>query len=532
MKLAVPSGERLRFSPLLLLDKVQPAAAAAYGLRLLRSQYVGPLIRLRRASDSAELDFSADLITTRLDLDAIAAWAGGDSFVVTWYDQIGTQDATQDTAGAQPQFVAAKNGRSAINFTTTHALVNNSFVATQPNEIAFVFASANDGFLSDAEASGQLTRQTVRVKSGDTVLQVSADNVVNGTTPVTDDVTHYVGVQWDGASSVVRLDGVDEITADLGTSGLDGFTLGNNFAVVTGLEGHLFETLFFDAILSSGDRNTIELDQAHHYGLPIFALDKIATPPAACYSLRRLRVAYNGPLVRLRRSSDSQEKDFWAVPGDPVGTLNVTEILIWLAGDTGFVVTWYDQSGFGHDVVQATAGNQPKLDSSTALLSILYEESINITQHLQTASSAALASQPCEVIALVSQKAVQTVTGHAWSSRDGASRMDGQMLSTGLASIYSGGGSAPGVVDHRGAGFFVYGGMYDVLNQSRTENWEDGVNVAFVTTGSNVPKGFTIGNQANLIRALNGNIAEVFLFDSDIDTDRAALVDDLTNRIP
>jgi len=34
----------------------------------------------------------------------------------------------------------------------------------------------------------------------------------------------------------------------------------------------------------------------------------------------------------------------------------------WLAGGTGYVTTWYDQSGRGNNATQATAANQPKID--------------------------------------------------------------------------------------------------------------------------------------------------------------------------
>jgi hypothetical protein len=71
----------------LLLDQY-PDTYAAYSLRRLRSDYQGPAIRVRRASDSAEQDFG---FTSggNLDVSAIESFLGGsDGTVVTWYSQV------------------------------------------------------------------------------------------------------------------------------------------------------------------------------------------------------------------------------------------------------------------------------------------------------------------------------------------------------------------------------------------------------------------------------------------------------------
>src|SRR5574343_888329 len=76
--------------------------------RCTLSAYSGnPLVRLRRASDDAESDFShVSAANTELDTAAIAAWAGGAAYIVTIYDQKGSDDITQDTAANQPLYVA------------------------------------------------------------------------------------------------------------------------------------------------------------------------------------------------------------------------------------------------------------------------------------------------------------------------------------------------------------------------------------------------------------------------------------------
>jgi hypothetical protein len=86
-------------------------------------------------------------------------------------------------------------------------------------------------------------------------------------------------------------------------------------------------------------------------------LDGLPTATTA-QSLRRLRSAYAGPLVRVRRSSDDATQDIGATVG---GNLDVTALTAFCGAASCFVTGWYDQSGNGRDVTQATPGSQPRL---------------------------------------------------------------------------------------------------------------------------------------------------------------------------
>ncbi len=86
-----------------------------------------------------------------------------------------------------------------------------------------------------------------------------------------------------------------------------------------------------------------------------FAYDAIPNI-AAAYGMRRLRSAYTGNLLRLRRASDNTEQDFGYVAN---GDLDAAAIATFLAATSGFVVTWYDQSGNARNATQSTAANQP-----------------------------------------------------------------------------------------------------------------------------------------------------------------------------
>lgn len=91
--------------PMHILDEKLTDISFAFSMRVLESDYNGPIIRLRRAGDNAEQDFGwgdDDIV----DINAINTWRGGNNvFVHTWYDQSGlNRDAIQTNINQQPQF--------------------------------------------------------------------------------------------------------------------------------------------------------------------------------------------------------------------------------------------------------------------------------------------------------------------------------------------------------------------------------------------------------------------------------------------
>lgn len=81
---------------------------------------------------------------------------------------------------------------------------------------------------------------------------------------------------------------------------------------------------------------------------------------AAAYSIsRKLRSAYAGSCIRVRRSSDSTEQDI-GFSGD---ALDTATLATFCSGTDGFVVTVYDQSGNARNVTQSTASAQPQIVS-------------------------------------------------------------------------------------------------------------------------------------------------------------------------
>jgi hypothetical protein len=83
---------------------------------------------------------------------------------------------------------------------------------------------------------------------------------------------------------------------------------------------------------------------------------------SVAYSLRKLRTAYSGNCIRVRRT-DLTEQDIGFVGN----FLDTTALLAFVgtgALDNGFVTTWYDQSGNAKNATQATALSQPIIVSA------------------------------------------------------------------------------------------------------------------------------------------------------------------------
>ena len=90
---------------------------------------------------------------------------------------------------------------------------------------------------------------------------------------------------------------------------------------------------------------------------------------AAAYSVRKLRAAYTGNAIRVRRT-DLAESD---IGFTATGNLDTTALLAFTgtgALDNGFIATWYDQSGNGINATQSTALNQPQIVSAGVVITV------------------------------------------------------------------------------------------------------------------------------------------------------------------
>ena len=117
-------------------------AAAAYSLQKIKATTTN-VIKARRSSDDAELDFTAAQITD----GTLTTWTGaGDGFVTIWYDQSEDNHIINATSGEQPKIVDSgsvvlENGKPALDFGGSSEL-NKATVSISSNDYSF-FGVAN-----------------------------------------------------------------------------------------------------------------------------------------------------------------------------------------------------------------------------------------------------------------------------------------------------------------------------------------------------------------------------------------------------
>ena len=98
-------------------------------------------------------------------------------------------------------------------------------------------------------------------------------------------------------------------------------------------------------------------------GQPPLFLDLYPNSSAA-YSLRKLRTAYSGSAIRVRRSSDNTEQNIGFLSN---GGLDTAALTTFCSGTNGFVTVFYDQTGNNRNLTQTTAINQPQIVNAGSL---------------------------------------------------------------------------------------------------------------------------------------------------------------------
>lgn len=107
---------------------------------------------------------------------------------------------------------------------------------------------------------------------------------------------------------------------------------------------------------SNGDLDTATLKTFVMASNPLSA---ISAASAAAFSLRKLRCAFAGSAIRIRSSaagSPTVDVGFTAN-----GDLDTASMKTFVGANNAFVTIWYDQSGNGNNAVQPSAGNQPEI---------------------------------------------------------------------------------------------------------------------------------------------------------------------------
>jgi len=103
------------------------------------------------------------------------------------------------------------------------------------------------------------------------------------------------------------------------------------------------------------DRTKLGLLSSFSENTTLLPLLDLYPNAAAAYSLRKLRNAYSGSAIRVRRSSDNAVLDIGFVDN----VLDTASLLTFCGSGDGFVTIWYDQSLTGNNATQSSASSQP-----------------------------------------------------------------------------------------------------------------------------------------------------------------------------
>jgi hypothetical protein len=85
---------------------------------------------------------------------------------------------------------------------------------------------------------------------------------------------------------------------------------------------------------------------------------------AVAFSVKKIRNAYSGNCMKVRRASDNTTLDI-GFSGDDLDT---SSLQTFCAGTDGFVETWYNQSGTSAVATQTVLANQPKIVTSGSVI--------------------------------------------------------------------------------------------------------------------------------------------------------------------
>ena len=261
------------------LDEVGGTPTAAYSVDKVVSTYTDAVVRVRRASDNEEADVAFDNDTITLDsavdnfsTGSLSATLGefvanasysdpdslgspDDAFVATWYDQAGSNDATQVTGNDQPKIVSSgalvtENGRVAVSFDGNDFVRSASVSISQPlTQIAVAtlgFGLANDN--NDYRMTWNSVNAVALYKddAGDPdTFNMFAGNVVSGII-ANEDQNLWFGV-FSNVSSETHINNSLAMDGTAGNNSMSDFIIGSELNGVKGWNGTIQEIIIYNS---------------------------------------------------------------------------------------------------------------------------------------------------------------------------------------------------------------------------------------------------------------------------------------------
>lgn len=258
-----------------LLNTLSVPATVAYSTRKLNSAYAGSAIRVRRQSDSTQLDIG--FVGGQLDTVALTNFctsASANCFINTWYDQSG--NGINAIAGNGPIIAASAvvttlNGHPATRFGLSSAVNNMQATLSISQPLSIVVAGQYSSLLVNGDYSDGTTG-TPRTLVGVSGSPVTAWQLYAGGTALTggtpDLLSHALIGIFNGASSSLVIDGATILSGNPGSNGITTLAMGaaNGGGGAISSDSWVGDFIIFSSALGATDQATIRASMKSQWG--------------------------------------------------------------------------------------------------------------------------------------------------------------------------------------------------------------------------------------------------------------------------
>lgn len=530
----------------LILDSY-PEASLAFSLRKLRDNYNGSCVKVRRSSDNAEQEFG--FVNNYLDTAGILSFCGnGDGFVILWFEQsFGNGNnivvAEQYNASNQPKIVNAgslilSGGLPSISFDG----VNDFLQLYLPYGISVYTPYMFFAIELKGDSSGQ-------GRNGSIVTLYSLNPTFNSNHFGADDDWYdgffsttrpqiisqniprarYIGELYQNGTQIVPYlnnNSFPAVSATINSStSLSYTTIGNPFPDSNFPSNNNYQEILIYKGNQTPNRAAIEANMNNfyqvHWNGATTSLLSTYTGASAAYSLRALNGSYQGPLVRVRRSSDNKEANIYALYN---GQLDVNAIQTFCSGTDGFVALWYDQSGNGRNASQAIAANQPQIVSGGTIITWLGKPAIDydgVGDGLQTSGFSSI-----NISVFIAAQSESTGAGYYFDGVGSNNRM-GMYSNFGTTQYQLFTTSNTGSINTVNAIRLLPAGSANVLsiikNSSTVNIYENSFALVTGTVTSDPINLLTIGSRFNFVDNYSNFYREIIIYPIDQSSNRIAI---------
>ena len=548
--------------------QIAPNAAAAYSLRSLTGGDPR-VVRVRRASDNGERDFTSSEIATGemvswvnqqviapLDIQALEADGRTGDFLIAKaayaLRSLGTRQATLAATG---DTVARANGKFVVQVRRSSDDALKSFTADEITDgtlLAFVGTGGSDNGFVKTWYDQSVTNEAGDTATGNHAVQATAASqpkIVNAGSLLTD------GIDFDGTDQVGLVTGsfsltqafttfsvshTDDASTTLGiwataASATSNFNTASFFRNDDGLAVNAGTTLTTAGTIDYvADRTYLQTNVVNGGSSSIFVDGATgatgnagSTNPSGVLIIGYFKsgsyLNLDGAIKEFIIYDTDQTDNRLAIEANIGETYSIAGIPAYANTVNGFVETWYDQSGNGNDATQATASLQPKIVDAGSLLTDgidfdgtsqagLVTGSFSLTQAFTTFSVSHTddASTTLGIWATAASATSNFNTASFFRNDDGLAVNAGTTLTT------------AGTIDYVADRTYL---QTNVVNGGSSSIFVDGATGATGNAGSTNPSGvliigyFKSGSYLNL----DGAIKEFIIYDTDQTDNRLAI---------